>query len=73
MVFQHLIAGFGQLGTIFLEAGQNGEIALIDYRAAEALDIARTGLLLLRGATARRLLLLRHRGGGHGDRQQGEY
>ena len=29
--------------TILLQAGQNGEIALIDHRTAVALDVARTG------------------------------
>src|ERR1700738_3989157 len=41
VVFQHLIAGRGQLGTILLQASQNGEIALIDHRAAETLHVAR--------------------------------
>ena len=52
VVFQHLIAGPGQSGTILLKASQNGEITLIDHRAAEALDIARTSPLLLRCAAA---------------------
>jgi len=49
VVFQHLRACRGQLGTILLQASQNGEVALIDHRAAVALDIARAGLLLLVG------------------------
>ena len=52
VVFQHLIAGLGQFGTVLLKARQNGEIALIDHRTAEALNVARTGLLLLRRAAA---------------------
>ena len=55
VVFQDLIAGQGQPGTVFLKARQNGEIALIDHRAAETLNVARTGLLLLRRAAALRL------------------
>jgi hypothetical protein len=35
-----------------LKASQNGEITLIDHRAAEALDIARTSPLFLRRAAA---------------------
>ena len=70
MVFEHLVAGLAQLRAILLEASQNGEVALIDHGTAEALDIARTGRLLFRGAAAS--LLLGHRGGGNGDRQQGE-
>ena len=54
VVFQHLIAGLGYLGTILLQARQNGEIALIDHRAAEALHVARASLLLLRRAAALR-------------------
>jgi hypothetical protein len=53
---QYLIAGRVQLGAILLQTRQNDEIALIDHRAAEALDVARTGLLLLRCTAA--LLLL---------------
>src|SRR5882757_7857994 len=68
VVFQHLIAGRRQLRTILLQAGQNGEIALIDHRAAEALDVARARLLLLRRAAA----LLRDGTGGNRDRQEGE-
>ena len=54
---QHLIAGGRQPGAVLLQTSQNGEIALIDHRAAEALDVARTGPLFLRRAAA--LLLLR--------------
>src|SRR5580658_8729841 len=52
VVLQHLIACFADLGTIFLEAGQNGEIALIDQLAAEALNISGTSFLLFRRAAA---------------------
>lgn len=52
VVFQHLIAGLGQFGTILLQTGQNGEIALIDHRTAVALNVARTSRLLFRGAAA---------------------
>jgi len=62
VVFQHLIAGRGQLGTMLLKAGQNGEIALIDHRAAEALNVARTSRLFLRRAAA---LLLGDGAGGN--------
>src|SRR3979490_1641949 len=61
VVFQHLIAGRGQLGTMLLKAGQNGEVALVDHRAAEALNVARTTRLLLGCAAA--LLLGDGRGG----------
>jgi hypothetical protein len=62
--FQHLIAGRGQLGPIFLKTPQNGEIALIDHGTTEALNIARTSLLLF-GRTAALLLLLGDGPGGH--------
>jgi uncharacterized damage-inducible protein DinB len=63
VVFQHLIAGRGQLGTILLQASQNGEVALIYHGATEALNVARTSRLLLRSAAA--LLLLGDGPGGH--------
>jgi hypothetical protein len=44
---QHGEASGRQLWTIFLEAGQNGKIALIHQLAAETLHVARAGLLLL--------------------------
>jgi hypothetical protein len=69
VVFQHLIAGFGQFRTILLKAGQNGEITLIYHGTAVALYVARTSCLLLRSAAA---LLLGHRTGGNGYRQQGQ-
>jgi hypothetical protein len=52
VAFQHLIAGGGYLGAIGLEAGEDGEVALIDHRTAEALHVAGAGLLLLGRATA---------------------
>src|SRR5471032_1533628 len=67
---QHLIASLGQLGAILLQAGQDDEVALIDHRAAETLNVARTGFLLLRRAAA--LLLLGDRSGGNRERQQDE-
>jgi len=44
---EHIAARAGQLLTIFLEASQNGKIALIHQLVAEALDVARACLLLL--------------------------
>ena len=70
VVFQHLIAGLGQLGTVLLQAGQNGEVALIDDRTAEALNVARTGRLLFRRAAA--LLLLGDGAGRNRYRQERE-
>src|SRR5438445_798092 len=63
VVLQHQIAGLRYLGTILLQAGQNGEIALIDHRAAVALNVARTSRLFLRRAAA---LLLGESTGGDG-------
>jgi hypothetical protein len=65
VVSQHLIAGLGQFWTMLLKASQNREVALIDQRAAKALDIARASLLLVWRAAA---LLLGDGPGGH--RQQ---
>ena len=58
--FSTLIAGRGQFGTVLLKAGENGEVALIDDRAAVALNVADAGFLLLRRAAA---LLLGDRAG----------
>jgi hypothetical protein len=55
VVFQHLGASDTQLGTIFLKASQDCEIALIDDGTAELLDIAVASLLLLGRAAALRL------------------
>jgi hypothetical protein len=63
VILQHLIAGLAQFGSILLKASQNGEIALIDHRAAEALNVARACPLLLRRAAA--LLLLGDSAGGN--------
>jgi hypothetical protein len=52
VAFQHLIAGHGDLGAILLQAGEDGEVALIDHRAAVALHVTGAGLLFLRRATA---------------------
>src|SRR5207302_8648609 len=68
VVLQDLVAGLRDLGPVLLEAGQDGEIALIDDRTAELLHIARAGLLLGVRATP----LLGRRRGGKGCRQQGE-
>jgi hypothetical protein len=47
MADQHAAARERKPWTIFLEAAQNGKIALIHQLAAEALDVARASLLLL--------------------------
>jgi hypothetical protein len=66
VVDQHLTTGHGQFLTIILETSQNGEIALIHQLAAETLDIARAGLLLLLCAAV-------SKGAGRNrNRQQGE-
>ena len=52
VAFQHLVAGRRDLRTILLQAGQDGEIALIDHRAAEALHVTGASLLLLRRSAA---------------------
>src|ERR1700732_3834 len=71
---QDLVAGMGQLRTILLKAGQNGQVVLIHDGATIFLDIVSAGLLLLGGAaTLLRLLLLSDRPGGSRQRQQGEY
>ena len=49
VVFQTMIASRGDLGAILLQAGQNGEIALIIW-TAEALNVALAGLLLFPAA-----------------------
>ncbi|BAC48265.1 bll3000 [Bradyrhizobium diazoefficiens USDA 110] len=68
VVLQNLVAGLRDLGPVLLQAGQDGEIALIDDRTAELLHIARAGLLL--GVRATPLLGKCRRGKGR--RQQGE-
>jgi len=52
VVLQHHTAWPTQLRTILLKASQNGEFALIDQRATEALNVAGAGLLLLGRAAA---------------------
>jgi hypothetical protein len=66
VVSQHLAAGFGQLRTILLKAGQDGEVTLVHYRAAETRDVARARLLLIRRAAT----LLRDGAGRNGYRQK---
>src|SRR5258705_9988756 len=70
VVLEDLVAGCTYLGSMFLEARQNGEVALVDHRAAVLLDVAGTGLLLLRRSAA--LLLLGEGFRRSRDRQQGE-
>jgi hypothetical protein len=70
VVFQHLIAGLAYFGAILLQASQDREIALIDHWTAVALNVARTGRLLLRRTAA--LLLLGDGSGGKRKRQHGE-
>jgi hypothetical protein len=67
---EHLIAGRGQFGPIFLKTRQNDEITLIHHGTTEALNIARTSLLFFGRAAA--LLLLGDGSGGHRYRQQHE-
>ena len=50
VVSKHLIAGAADLGAILLKTGENTEVALIYHCTAMALDVAGTGLLLVRRA-----------------------
>jgi hypothetical protein len=50
LVSQYLIAGSADLGAMLLKAGQDTEVALIYHRTAVALNVAGTGLLLIRRA-----------------------
>ena len=59
---QHLITCPGQFGAMLLEAGEDGEVALIHHQAAVALDIARASLLFFRCAAP---LLLGNGPGGY--------
>jgi hypothetical protein len=70
VVLENLVAGGADLGTMFLETGQDGEIALVDHRTAELLHVAGTGLLLLSRSAA--LLLLGKGFRRSRDGQQGE-
>jgi hypothetical protein len=45
--FQNLVATVTNLGAMFLKAGQNGEITLIDDMTTVTLHVARTGFLFL--------------------------
>src|SRR5262245_30152262 len=70
VVLENLVAGRADLGAIFLEARQDGEVALVDDRTAVLLDVAGTSLLLVRCSAPlllRECCLRRDR-----DRQQGE-
>ena len=68
VVLENLVAGRADLGAIFLEARQDSEVALVDDRTAVLLDVAGTGLLLVRrSAPLRECRRRRDR-----DRQQGE-
>ena len=68
MGLQHLVAGGADLAAVLLQAGENGEIALIDDGAAVTLHVTRAGLLLI-GRTAP--LLLGEGAGRERDRQHG--
>lgn len=70
VVFQHLIAGLGQFGPILLKARQHGEVALVDHRAAVALNVARTSRLFFRRTAA---LLLGNGSAGNRQCQQDEW
>ena len=50
VALEDLVAGGADLGTMLLETGQDGEIALVDHRTAELLHVAGAGLLFLRRA-----------------------
>src|SRR5258708_33804337 len=72
VVLEHQIAGRADLRTILLQARQNGEIALVDNRAAETLHVAGTRLLLVRRSAALLLSegIRRNRDRQHGERQE---
>jgi len=57
VAFQHLIAGDADLGAILLQAGKDGEVALIDHGPAVSLNVAGARLLLFRRTAALLLLL----------------
>jgi hypothetical protein len=56
VALQHLIAGGADFRTVLLQAGENGEIALIHHRPTVALHVADAGLLFIGRAAARLLL-----------------
>ena len=68
VALEDLVAGGADLGTMFLQTRQDGEIALIEYRTAELLRVAGTGLLFFR----RSALLLGEGVRRNRERQQGE-
>jgi len=45
VIRQHLVAAFGEPATVLLEAGEHSLIAIVHHRAAEARDVARTGIV----------------------------
>src|SRR5947199_5177993 len=69
VALEDLVAGGADLGTMFLQTRQDGEIALVDHGTAELLHVAGAGLLFLRRSAA---LLLGEGSGRSRDRQQGE-
>lgn len=69
VALEDLVAGGADLGTMFLETRQDGEIALVDHRTAELLHVAGAGLLFLRRSAA---LLLGEGSGRSRERQQSE-
>jgi hypothetical protein len=54
MVRENLFARHGEFFAILLKAGQNGEVALIQYRTEVPLDVAGAGALLRFGSTVLR-------------------
>jgi hypothetical protein len=45
VIRQHLIAALAEPGAVLLQAGEHGTIAIVHHGAAEAADIARTGIM----------------------------
>jgi hypothetical protein len=68
VALEDLVAGGADLGTMLLQARQDGEIALIEYRTAELLRVAGAGFLFF----GRSALLLGEGVRRNRDRQQGE-
>jgi hypothetical protein len=54
MIREDFSARRGKLSPVLLQAGQHSEVALIQYRAAEPLDVAGASTLLLFGSTVLR-------------------
>src|SRR6185437_7383168 len=69
VIFKHPSAGHREFGAMFLQTGQNGEIALIEHVAAIALCVTRTCLLFVYRATPG---IIGHSSGGKSERRQGE-